>query len=114
MQETSPISKEGLPYWMLWFFLCIIILLITFIFLRDKSLRQRVNLFLSKAKRKLIKTHLQTKIRKEKRKKDELIIELGIKTWKEGIRDKISEKIDLLALNAAIEASGVGEAGKRF
>lgn len=94
LQETSPIPKEGAPYWILWFFLCIIILLITFIFLRDKSLRQRVNLFLSKAKRRLIKTHLQTKIRKEKRKKDGLIMELGIKTWNEGIRDKISEKID--------------------
>ncbi len=94
LQETSPIPKEGAPYWILWFFLCVILLLITFIFLRDKSMRQRVNLFLSKAKRKLIKTNLQAKIRKEKRKKDKLIIELGIKTWTEGIRNEKSEKID--------------------
>lgn len=94
LPETSPIPKEGLPYSILWIFLCIIILLITFIFLRDKSLRQRVNLFLSKAKRRLIKIHLQMKIRKEKRKKDGLIMELGIKTWKEGIRNEKSEKID--------------------
>jgi chromosome segregation ATPase len=94
LQETSPITKEGAPYWILWFFLCIILLLITFIFLRDKSMRQRVNLFLSKAKRKFIKTRLQARVRKEKHKKDELIMELGIKTWNEGIRDEKSEKID--------------------
>ncbi len=35
---TDP-AREGLPYWAFWLLLCIIILLLFFIFLRDKDLR---------------------------------------------------------------------------
>ncbi len=50
-QTPPPGSQEGLPYWILWFLLCIILLLLAFIFLRDKDLRQRLNRFLFGAKK---------------------------------------------------------------
>ena len=84
-QTESPIQSEGLPYWTLWFLLCIIALLTFFIFLRDKSLRQRLNLFFSRAKRRMVKIRLQARLKKENRKKDEFIKEMGQEAWTEGI-----------------------------
>ena len=92
-QVESPLSREGIPHWTLWFFLCIIALLIFFIFLRDKSLRQRLNLFFSRAKRRLIKMRLQARLKRENRKKEELIKELGQEAWKESVSVPKSEKI---------------------
>ena len=90
-QPIEPSNGEGLPYWALWFLLCIIILLIFFIFLRDKSLRQRLNLFFSRAKRRLVKMRLQARLKRENRKKEELIQELGKEAWEEGVNVEKSE-----------------------
>lgn len=92
-QPIEPTNGEGLPYWALWFLLCIIILLIFFIFLRDKSLRQRLNLFFSRAKRRLVKMRLQARLKKENRKREQLIQELGREAWAEGVNVEKSEKI---------------------
>jgi len=54
---------------------------LTFIFLRDKDLRQRVNEFLSGAKRRMKRTQLQLRLNREKRRKAELLNELGKKVW---------------------------------
>jgi len=54
--QAPPVTREGVPYWILWFLLCIILLLLTFIFLRDKNLRQRLNSFFFGAKKKLLAT----------------------------------------------------------
>jgi DNA repair exonuclease SbcCD ATPase subunit len=88
-------SREGLPYWIFWFLLCVIMLLVTFIFLRDKELRQKLNSFLFSARKKLIKFQLQSRLRKENRKKDALIKELGKKTWEKGIRVDGGKKIEI-------------------
>ncbi|MGD8534995.1 MAG: hypothetical protein PVF66_04025 [Candidatus Aminicenantes bacterium] len=80
-QAESPLQSAGLPYWTLWFLLCIIALLTFFIFLRDKSLRQRLNLFFSRAKRRMVKIRLQARLKRENRKKEEFIKELGQEAW---------------------------------
>jgi chromosome segregation ATPase len=93
--QTQPAeTRDGLPYWIFWFLLCIILLLVAFIFLRDKDLRQKLNLFFFRAKNNLIKIQLQVRLKKERRKKDGLIRELGKKTWREGIRVVKSKKIE--------------------
>lgn len=92
-QTESPLQSEGLPYWTLWFLLCIIALLTFFIFLRDKSLRQRLNLFFSRAKRRMVKIRLQARLKKENRKKDEFIKEMGQEAWIEGVTLEKGEKI---------------------
>ena len=92
-QTPPPGSQEGLPYWTLWFFLCIILLLLAFIFLRDRDLRQRLNRFLFGAKKKLIRLRLQARLKMAKRKKNELHRELGQKVWDERLDVHGAEKI---------------------
>lgn len=106
-QPESFLPREGLPYWTFWFLLCIILLLIAFIFLRDKSLRQRLNLFFSRAKRRMVKIRLQARLKREVQKKEELLRELGKATWQEGIRIQQAEKItkDLKKLENQTQAS---------
>jgi len=93
LQTESPLQDEGLPYWTLWFLLCIIALLTFFIFLRDKSLRQRLNLFFSRAKRRMVKIRLQARLKRENRKKDDFIKEMGQEAWITNITVKKGEKI---------------------
>lgn len=92
-QTPPPGSQEGLPYWILWFLLCIILLLLAFIFLRDKDLRHRLNRFLFGAKKKLIRLRLQTRLKMAKRKKGEQHRDLGQKVWDERLDVLGAEKI---------------------
>lgn len=109
-QTPAPGSQEGLPYWTLWFLLCIILLLLAFIFLRDKDLRQRLNRFLFGAKKKLIRFRLQTRLKAAKRKKNELFRDLGQKVWDEGLVVEGAEKIgSTLAKLAESKASFLDE-----
>ena len=85
-------AREGLPYWTFWLLLCIIILLVFFIFLRDKDLRRRLSAFLSGARRKMIRLRLAAKLRREKGKKAGLWKELGRKAWSEGVRIEGTEE----------------------
>lgn len=93
VQAQPPLQKEGLPYWIFWFLLCIILLLVIFIFLRDKDLRRRLSSFLSGARRRLQRLFLQSKLKKERKKKTDLVKELGRKAWGEDISVPGSEKI---------------------
>jgi hypothetical protein len=88
---TDP-AREGLPYWAFWLLLCIIILLLFFIFLKDKDLRRRLSAFLSGAKRKMIRLRLAARIRREKEKKAGLWKELGRKAWCEDVRIEGTEE----------------------
>ncbi len=85
-------AREGLPYWTLWLLLCIIILLLFFIFLRDKDLRRRLSAFLSGARRKMIRLRLAARLRREKEKKAGLWKELGRKAWCEDVRIEGTEE----------------------
>jgi len=84
-------SEDGLPYWIFWFLLCIILLLVIFIFLRDKDLRQRINSFLFAFRKKFLKIRLQTRLKMIKRKKSALISELGRMGWE---KQAFPEKTD--------------------
>ncbi len=92
-QTTPEMSGEGLPFWLFWLLLCIILLLIFFIFLRDKSLRQRMSAFLSRARRRMLRRRLQAKIKKEEEKKVLLWKELGKEAWSKEILVEHAEAI---------------------
>lgn len=92
-QTPPPGSQEGLPYWILWFLLCVILLLFSFIFLRDKDLRQRLNQFLFGAKKRLIKFRLHTRLKIARRKIADVYRELGQKAWEENLDVPESEKL---------------------
>jgi len=79
-------AGEGLPFWLLWFLLFVIILLVAFIFLRDKDLRRRLSSFLSGARRHMLRLRLQVKLKKERQKKTALWRELGKMAWNEDFR----------------------------
>lgn len=102
-QTAPPDAGEGLPYWIFWLLLFVILLLVIFIFLRDKDLRRRINMFFFGAKKKLIKLRLQARLRRENRKKDEIIRDLGKKVWEENIEitkgEKIRQELDRLEEN---------------
>lgn len=93
LQQPSQITREGLPYWIFWLLLCVILLLLVFIFLRDKDMRQRVNSFFFGARRKIARLRLHAKIKKENQNKIELFKELGSKTWEAGISHQQTKKI---------------------
>ena len=95
-QAPTKGGQEGLPYWTLWFLLSIILLLIFFIFLRDKDLRQRINMFFFGTKQKLIKIRLQHRLKKECLKKEDLIQEMGKTSW--------TKKIDLAGVAPHFQA----------
>jgi chromosome segregation ATPase len=84
-QASAEVTK-GLPFWMLWLLLCVILLLVVFIFLRDKDLRRRISVFLSGARRHMICLRLQVKLKKEKEKKAALWRELGKLAWSEDVQ----------------------------
>lgn len=102
-QTPAPGSSEGLPYWTFWLLLCAILLLVLFIFLRDKDLRRRINMFFFGAKKKLIKLRLQSRLKRERRKKDGVIRELGKKVWGDKLKvpkgEKINQELDGLEEN---------------
>lgn len=90
-------SEEGLPYWIFWFLLCIILLLVIFIFLRDKDLRQRLNSFFFGIKKRMLKMRLQTRLRMIQKKKLALISELGRRAWENQVvsigNDSLSQEL---------------------
>jgi chromosome segregation ATPase len=87
LPAQAPVEvSQGLPFWMLWLLLCVILLLIVFIFLRDKDLRRRISAFLSGARRHMIRLRLQVKLKKEKEKKAALWRELGKLAWSEDVQ----------------------------
>jgi predicted nucleic acid-binding Zn-ribbon protein len=91
--QAAPPSAvpEGLPFWLLWFLLCVILLLTVFIFLRDKDLRRRISAFLSGARRHMTRLRIQAKLKKEREKKVSLWRELGKQAWDEDIQARCIE-----------------------
>lgn len=87
-------AREGLPYWILWLLMCIIFLLVTFIFLRDKDLRRRLDSFFFGIKKKLTKVRLQSMLKREGQKHEDFLRELGQKAWAKKIPFKAGKNID--------------------
>jgi len=92
-QNITEGSREGLPYWIFWLLLCIIILLLAFIFLRDKDMRRRLDSFFSGIKKKLIKIRLYSILKREKIKQENFILEIGQKCWEEGMEISTGEAV---------------------
>ena len=107
-QATPSIQREGLPYWIFWFLLCIILLLLFFIFLRDKQLRMRLSSFLAGAKRRSLLIQLRINLKKERHKRDDLLKKLGEKAWDEDILIEGSEHIRA-KLEALFEKRNAGQ-----
>ena len=85
-QAPAAEASEGLPFWLLWILLCVILLLAAFIFLRDKDLRRRISAFLSGARRHMTRLRIQAKLKREKDKKVALWRELGKKAWDQDVQ----------------------------
>lgn len=93
LQAQSPAgAAEGLPFWLLWLLLCVILLLVVFIFLRDKDLRRRISAFLSGARRHMVRLRIQAKLKREREKKAALWRELGKQAWDEDIQTSCIEE----------------------
>jgi len=92
-QNITEGSREGLPYWIFWFMLCVIILLFSFIFLRNKDMRRRLDSFFSGIKKNLIKIRLHSILKQENKKQENFILEIGQKCWEEGIGISTGEAI---------------------
>jgi chromosome segregation ATPase len=89
LQTQAPAAAEafeGLPFWLLWLLLCVILLLVVFIFLRDKDLRRRISSFLSGARRHMTRLRIRARLKREKEKKAALWRELGKKAWDQDIQ----------------------------
>ncbi|MDD8026843.1 MAG: hypothetical protein PHI34_10030 [Acidobacteriota bacterium] len=80
-QAVEDLSPQGLPYWTLWLLLCVILMLVAFIFLRDKDLRHRLDFYLSGAKRRMQRTRLRMRLNKAKNKRSLLLRDLGGRCW---------------------------------
>jgi hypothetical protein len=70
--------QEGLPFWIFWFLLGIIGLLVLFIFLRDKELRRRIDFFFLSARHRSLQLHLRRQIKRERKRKSLLWVEMGL------------------------------------
>jgi len=80
-QAPPAVVREGLPYWIFYFLISLIILLLLVIFLRDKDLRRRLSLRLHGAKQRVLRKRLQLRLEREKRRKKFLFRELGRTIW---------------------------------
>lgn len=74
---------KNLPFWLFWVLLCTILFLLVVIFLQNKDLRQKLNLFFSGARRRMNIFRIKARIKREKEKEISLLIELGKKAWSE-------------------------------
>jgi hypothetical protein len=92
-QEIPPGSSEGLPFWIFWLMLFFILLLLAFIFLRDKDMRRRLDAFFIGFKKKIKKTRLQQLLKREQRRTQNTLYELGKKAWNQHVEIPDSESI---------------------
>lgn len=77
VEGVAQASREGLPFWILWLLICVIFLLLAFIFLRDKDLRRRLAAILSGGKRRVLRARLRLRLKRNHRRRDEQRRELG-------------------------------------
>jgi chromosome segregation ATPase len=100
-QDAVDVAADGLPTWLFYLLICVILFLLVFIFLRDKDLRRRLSAFLSSAKRKMVRFRLQARVKKEKARKTQLWLELGKAAWGEDI--PLESAADIRGRLAALE-----------
>jgi chromosome segregation ATPase len=75
---SSPELQEGgLPYWVFYLLLSIILLLVFITFLRNRDLRQKLSYFLAGPQRKFSRLRLRVILKREEEKKTGLLRRLG-------------------------------------
>ena len=79
--DAAELARKGLPYWLAGLLASVIVLLLVFIFLRDRDLRYRINEFLSGAKRRVKRAQLRLKLKRERKRRADALAELGRKSW---------------------------------
>ena len=94
-QTANSAAKDGLPYWTFWLLISFILLLLAFIFLRDKELRRKMDEFFFRTRKKMIKYRHQKRLARENRRKERMIMGLGQKAWERRIETKNGKKIFL-------------------
>jgi len=92
-QALPSLQKEGLPYWIFWGMLLVILLLFLFIFLRDRKLRLRLSSFFAGARRRSVLLRLRYLLRKERQKKEASLRKLGEKAWGSDISVEGAESV---------------------
>ncbi len=109
-EAGSSLAREGLPYWILWVLLCVILLLGFFVFLRNKELRQRLSLSLHGPRRRFNLIALQARLLREGRKKAGLLQMLGRTALRtEGATRGMTELVKQLAeLESKLEDARAG------
>jgi len=75
------LQKDGLPYWIFWGLLLVILLFLLFIFLRDRKLRLRLSSFFAGARRRSVLLRLKFILKREQQKKENALQRLGEKAW---------------------------------
>ncbi|HAR35952.1 MAG TPA: hypothetical protein DCR87_03420 [Acidobacteria bacterium] len=74
---TVDLQKAGLPFWVFYLLLSLILLLIFINFLQKKDLRQKLSYFLAGPRRRFSRLRIQVLIKREQDKKAELLKRLG-------------------------------------
>jgi len=92
-QAEAVLQREGLPYWALYLLLCVILMLLAFIFLRDKERRQRLSLSLHGPRRRFDLLALQTRQARERKKRTGLLRELALSARRHKIRPKEADEV---------------------
>jgi len=83
--DTDPSPVQGFPQWLFWLLVVIIVLLLTFILIRDRGVRGKIKKFFSWIIKKIRVARIKTKINKKKQKKQNLLIRLGREVWEKKI-----------------------------
>lgn len=75
--STPELQKGGLPFWVFYLLLSVILLLIFINFLQKKDLRQKISYALASPRRRFSRLRIEVMIKREENKKNELLKRLG-------------------------------------
>jgi len=75
--STPELQKAGLPFWVFYLLLSVILLLIFINFLQKKDLRQKISYFLAGPRRRFSRLRIEFLLKREEHKKSELLKRLG-------------------------------------
>ncbi len=75
--STPELQKAGLPFWVFYLLLSVILLLIFINFLQKKDLRQKISYFLAGPRRRFSRLRIEVLLKREEHKKSELLKRLG-------------------------------------
>ncbi|MCX8159809.1 MAG: hypothetical protein N3G18_02610 [Candidatus Saccharicenans sp.] len=75
--STPELQKAGVPFWVFYLLLSVILLLVFINFLQKKDLRQRISYVLASPRRRFSRLRIEVLLKREESKKSELLKRLG-------------------------------------